>query len=208
MVIYKITNLINGDLYVGKTAKGLPSRIKTHKESYKSSQTYIHRAMKKYGFVNFKFEVLEHITDITCINDRERYWISYLDCLAPKGYNMTLGGEGGDTSSSENWIKGMESRKSLAGENNPMYGRSRAGTVVSRETGVKISKAQSSNWNLNPNRRIDSSNRVLGSKNPMFGKTPSNSHPIELYGVSYPSKAAAIRAGYNVKQITEDGILK
>jgi hypothetical protein len=57
--------------------------------------------MRKYGIENFMIEVLE-ITEH--LDEREKYWIS---TLHPQ-YNMTAGGEGGDTSSSPNFISAMK----------------------------------------------------------------------------------------------------
>lgn len=51
-------------------------------------------AVKKYGIENFKFEVL-----IICFDeDRYRFEIEYIkkyNSIAPNGYNLTKGGEGG-----------------------------------------------------------------------------------------------------------------
>jgi hypothetical protein len=64
--------------------------------------------MRKYGTINFTIKVLEE-TDSP--NEREIYWIKTLH----PHYNMTEGGDGGDTSNSPNYKLGMktyhESRK-------------------------------------------------------------------------------------------------
>lgn len=53
--------------------------------------------------------------------DKEREWIAKLN---PK-YNMTSGGEGGDTSSSPRWKEGMNRRRSYKGSGNPNFGKYR-----------------------------------------------------------------------------------
>lgn len=58
--------------------------------------------MRKHGFENFNIDIVEECKEN--IDDREIYWIKKLN----PDYNMTLGGEGGDTSSSPNFIKSME----------------------------------------------------------------------------------------------------
>jgi hypothetical protein len=63
--------------------------------------TYLYKAMRKYGFENFTIEMLEQTIQL---DEQERYWISFLN---PE-YNMTAGGEGGDTSSSPNFIESMK----------------------------------------------------------------------------------------------------
>ena len=114
-MIYLITNTITGDQYVG-FSKDPKARFQAHKNQAKSSKSYLHRAMNKYGKENFVYEILQVEADISI---DETFWIKKLD---PK-YNMTEGGEGGDTSDSPNWKKGMENRRSYGGEGNPMYGK-------------------------------------------------------------------------------------
>jgi hypothetical protein len=60
--------------------------------------------MRKYGTENFHIEIIEE-TDSP--NEREIFWIETLN----PDYNMTRGGDGGDTSKSPTWIEGMKHRK-------------------------------------------------------------------------------------------------
>jgi len=122
-VIYKITNIKTDQHYVGKTTKTMEQRLQRHiRESIKeNSQTHLHRAMRKYGAEHFSIELLEAVSDASKLDEREIHWIS---TIKPH-YNMTSGGEGGDTSNSENYKIGMSKRRSMAGKDNPMYGRTR-----------------------------------------------------------------------------------
>ena len=61
--VYKITNLINNDCYVG-SSKNIEERWKQHlhkydKENRREYNYHIYRAFRKYGISNFKFEILE-----------------------------------------------------------------------------------------------------------------------------------------------------
>ena len=99
--IYKITNLINGKIYIGKTIKTPEKRWQEHiRKAKQFTNRYLYDAMNHYGYDNFKIESIEE-----CLNEeldkREIYWINYYDSYN-KGYNMTLGGEGGDTWSKNN----------------------------------------------------------------------------------------------------------
>ena len=100
MIIYQITNKLTNDFYIGKT-KNPKERFYKHKYNAinNKSQAHIHRAMRKYGINNFIFSILEQVESLNILNEREIYWI---DNLKPK-YNMTKGGDGGDTSSSTNY---------------------------------------------------------------------------------------------------------
>ena len=97
-VIYKVTNLINKKVYIGQTID-LEQRKRNHKsESYnQKSSGYkyaFHSAIRKYGWDNFVWEILEEVTDdLDEMNARERYYIALFNSYY-EGYNETFGGEG------------------------------------------------------------------------------------------------------------------
>ena len=95
--IYKITNELTNECYVGKSVAIL-SRWASHKrEAYrKKSREYnkaLYRAFRKYGIDKFKFEVIEECDEDKLI-EREIYYIEYYEAYT-KGYNETKGGEVG-----------------------------------------------------------------------------------------------------------------
>lgn len=95
--IYKITNKINNNAYIGLTNRAVEIRWTEHTNylntSYDSQQnSLIHIALRKYGKENFTFEVLEDNIPVEELNKREQYWIAYYDTFT-HGYNMTPGGD-------------------------------------------------------------------------------------------------------------------
>lgn len=93
--IYKITNDINGKIYIGQTSTTIEQRFQEHcRDSRKeiNSNRPLYSAMRKYGIENFSVEQIEEC-DITSAGDRERYWIERLGSFK-NGYNATLGGDG------------------------------------------------------------------------------------------------------------------
>ena len=84
--IYKITNNINGKIYIGQT-KNVKKRFKEHINAETNSA--IHNAIKKYGKENFTFEIIEG--PIKNYNEREIYWIEFYNSYR-NGYNLTIGG--------------------------------------------------------------------------------------------------------------------
>lgn len=99
--IYKIENLINGKIYIGKSVN-VEKRFKTHiNDSFNENKPeynhLIHKAIRKYKVENFSFDIIEEC-DENELNSREMYWIHIYDCCVldgrDKGYNMTRGGEG------------------------------------------------------------------------------------------------------------------
>lgn len=102
--IYKITNLINGKIYIGKTTYTIKCRWQQHISASKTNpdkQDYnylLHKAIRKYGENNFSVEALEEVPEGQNLSSREIYWIDfYKSCVLEEesnGYNMTYGGEG------------------------------------------------------------------------------------------------------------------
>lgn len=98
--IYKITNKINGKIYIGQSTD-IKRRIYDHrtKAFQKGSLNYntiIESAIRKYGKENFLYEVIEECKEEE-LDEKEQYWIKYYDCCVldgkNKGYNNSRGGE-------------------------------------------------------------------------------------------------------------------
>ena len=85
MIIYKTTNLINGNFYIGQDSKNNPN--------YLGSGLLLNRAIEKYGRKNFVKEIVEQCKSKQQLNEREIFWILELKPL----YNIASGGSGGDT---------------------------------------------------------------------------------------------------------------
>jgi group I intron endonuclease len=92
MIIYKLTNKINGKVYIGQTVQELEKRFKAH---YKhKANTYIKNAILYYGVDNFEREVIDTATNIEELNEKEAYWIFYYHSTdRQKGYNRESGGK-------------------------------------------------------------------------------------------------------------------
>jgi group I intron endonuclease len=92
MIIYKIENLINGKLYIGQTTRSIESRFLSHSQG----DMIIGRAIRKYGIQSFKISVIDNAIDKQVLNEKEKYWIKKLNSLSPNGYNISIGGFGGN----------------------------------------------------------------------------------------------------------------
>jgi len=90
MQIYKITNTQNNKIYIGKDTSSCPN--------YFGSGKLIKQSIKKYGINNFKKEIIENCDNHKVLCEREKYWIQYYNSNDLKiGYNISDGGDGGDT---------------------------------------------------------------------------------------------------------------
>lgn len=96
--IYKITNNFDDKIYIGLTTKSKAiERWYQHRYLARhlsnTDKSYLHRAMALHGVDNFSFEVIEEVSN-ELLPEREQYWISQYNSIAPVGYNLTSGGEG------------------------------------------------------------------------------------------------------------------
>lgn len=92
--IYKITNKINGKIYIG-FSKNPRRRWQNHlRESASGSNFHLHNALRKYNKNNFKLEVIYQGKEENYIlNIMEPYFIEEYNTFLGEGYNMTPGGE-------------------------------------------------------------------------------------------------------------------
>lgn len=135
---YRTTNLVNGKIYIGK-----------HKSSefdpeYKGSGSILWNAINKYGWDNFKVEMLSRCFSLEELNEEERMLIYHFQATDRSiGYNILAGGDGG----------------SLYGELNNFYGKHH-----SKETRNIIRRVLQDCWNDDAYRDQQHSAR-LGNQN-------------------------------------------
>jgi group I intron endonuclease len=92
MIVYLITNLVNGKRYIGQTSRSLEWRWHIH-QTRKGCRA-LRNAIDKYGANNFSMEVLFDVPTKELAGEFETEYISRYNTKAPNGYNLTDGGEG------------------------------------------------------------------------------------------------------------------
>ena len=97
MLIYKVTNNINGQIYIGQTTLSLEQRKYKHEQESRSKYRKtikFHNALLKYGFSNFTWEILRKCNSQEELDYFEKYYIQlYNSCDRNKGYNLKYVGE-------------------------------------------------------------------------------------------------------------------
>lgn len=130
--IYKVTNKVNNKKYIGFTKNELKKRKNQHKnKANNNSQFAFHKAIRKYGWDNFEWEIIYESWDGEhCLTVMEPYFIAEYDSYGQNGYNMDTGGKKGMlgvkrkplTEEQKNNISIATKKGALRGENHPMYG--------------------------------------------------------------------------------------
>lgn len=118
-LVYKLTfkNSANNKVYIGYTGKGVLGRLRQHRDNMlRGLDTKLYRAMRLYGIENVVYEVLEDdLTKDEAIHVEKDYISQYNSFK--NGYNMTLGGDGGDVvncMSREKFNKWKQQRRELS----------------------------------------------------------------------------------------------
>jgi len=190
-IIYKATNKINGKMYIGQTVKSLNRRISRHIGNALNNRDtyYFHKAIRKYGIDNFKWEIVKECDSLEELNKAEIKMIKKYNTFN-NGYNLNLGG------GSNNGFRHTEETKkkiseSLIGEKHPLYGKHR-----SEETKKKIGDANRGEkcYNYGKHRSEETKRKMskakkgkyIGSKNLRAKKyivTTPESKEIFVYGL-------------------------
>lgn len=187
MIIYKAINKINNKAYIGQTIFSLQKRKKRHlyeAETVENTTIYFHKAIKKHGSKNFKWEILCRCNNIDELNKLEIYHIRSYDTFK-NGYNLTEGGYG-----SSGFIHNENSKKTMSIikqgiKHSEMHkskiSSSRKGQKLTEKTKAKISKATSGHQNSNYGKKYSSILRFEMSekrKGKFTGKDNANSKAI------------------------------
>ncbi len=135
--IYKITNTITGDFYIGQT-RDLDRRIREHKVNPPPNMK---EDVKEYGWGAFKFEILEECSE-DILTEKENFYIS---TLKPPYNRLFKGCE-----------RSQETRQKIS--------ETLIGHEVSQETRMKLSKSNSGkNMSLDTREKI--SRAMIGKTN-------------------------------------------
>ena len=171
IIIYKITNKINGKIYIGQTIQKLNRRVSDHVAKSKKcgKKTVFASAIKKYGIENFDITVIDKAETRAELNEKEILHIANFNSLYPNGYNLDKGGN------SRSW--NIESRLKLSESKRNskkqirinVFGFNSAGEIIKEFKDIKTA-------------------RKNGVKLPMKNQLESKVFAIEHDGLIYTTK--------------------
>lgn len=182
--------------YVGQTSRGADERLMGHTSmvQYRESKglrlSHSQRWIKKHGSENIAISVLEVCATPDELDAAESRWIDSLEDLT----NLMPGGN-----SRRGYKLPEEVSQARKGEGNPMYGRDRSELMdriralrgpmsqeerekraerfremhLSNPEAMKLGRDRAAETQRTPEYRAEASERMKGSKNPMFGKKPT-----------------------------------
>ena len=142
--VYRITNTVNQKCYIGISIHE-PETGRIQKHLIGHGNRILANAVKKYGRDAFTYEILEDNVFPELLPDLEIAYIAKFGTVAPKGYNLTLGGDGiqglKHTEESREKMSRAHLGKTLSQEHRESIGAANRGKIYSQETREKISNA-------------------------------------------------------------------
>lgn len=208
-VIYKITNKINGKVYIGQTIDGFKIRYDGGKWWVQTHNKHLKSSVLKYGFENFEvIEVLDVAFSKSELDIKEILYIERCRCTDSNfGYNKKSGGANGRHSresklkmsiSHKGFKLSEETKRKMSkirkgkntGSKNPMYGKNPL-TLMSKEAYNELIKKKSDN--------------MKGNKNPMYGKC-GEANPF--YGKKHSDETKRILSQKAKERLSKNNPLK
>ena len=148
-LIYKHTNKLTGDAYVGKTVVGRQVRWAEHVlAAYAGFPGHFYNAIRKYGPESFRHRTLKHVTE-PLLNVAEIHFIAKHDTFN-NGYNMTRGGDGWAATPEDHKRQGQTLRQTYAARPElrqrisaslKVFFATPEGRTAAKKAGLKISAA-------------------------------------------------------------------
>ena len=135
--IYKITNKITGDYYIGKHCYNKPHLDNSY---WGGGTKHLQDAYKFYGKENFTREILywSYDSELDLFEKEERYIDAFHSYVASNHYNESPGGIGFTS-------------EQMSGENNPYYGK---GYLLTGDNNPNFGKRRDESWKQNHSKLI------------------------------------------------------
>jgi hypothetical protein len=188
--IYKTTNLLSGRYYIGMHSTD------NLEDGYLGSGTYLRRAIKKYGKLNFNREIVEFCKTRVELKSREIQIVNLQEIANENCMNLKVGGVAGD-GPQIGYCHSLETKQKMSDaamgkKKSPDHCKNmssaRIGTTHSESTLKKMSE---SHKNITTETRDKMSKSQLGVKNNFFGKTHTNEVRELIKKARTGSKASA-----------------
>jgi group I intron endonuclease len=142
--IYKVTNIATGRCYIGQTITSIQRRWQGHCDEINRSNSYLHKAIKKYGKEAFQVEELDIGFDKEDLDRMEIHYINVLNARAPDGYNLKSGGTHGKHSE-ETKRKIAKTKSNPSPETRQKLSKAHKGKRFSERTEIKPGQRLSPN---------------------------------------------------------------
>jgi len=181
MEIYKITNLINNKIYIGKDV--------SCDKNYYGSGVFIKQSINKYGKENFTKDIIDVCDNHDDLCIKEKFWVSYYKENGFVLYNITEGGEGGDTWSNNPNFNSLKEKyyKPIIIDDKEYESISLASRTLNLKRGLIRSRLKSYNFQ----NYLYKDNEINIKSGKFIDKSESKRKKISISGIIYSSISEA-----------------
>ena len=171
VLVYKITCISDGRVYVGITAKTVEIRWLQHIQHGLSGRlnTPLYDAIREYGASGFRVECIGEAPTRKEAGLIEKQFIAEFECLDPKGFNRTTGGEPSSRWSEAARKKASESKKGI-----PWTDEKRASMAVIQATDDYRAKMRAASAKRGPIKHTYESKQKLSNATLRYFELPEN----------------------------------
>ena len=220
MIVYKVTNLINGKIYIGQTIHPLNDRKARHiYSSNNKNGFYFHSALRKYGTDNFSWKVIRMCDSIESLNDWEQYYIKKFNSIGEGGYNLQSGGKNFKRTAEDKEKMSKEMKRIWEKSYNTMgmvgkkhsktakekQSKARKGKIVSGETRKKIGNAnRGEKCYFYGNNQKDKNNNFYSKKHTIETKKKIRQSVATVFSIQTAERVRKIyKLGLTISEISE-----
>ncbi len=166
-LVYRITNKVNGKIYIGRTSMTLNRRFSRHlSDSRRHFNSRIAAAIRKHGIDSFIIEQIDKADTHQELVDLETSYIKKLKVTDPKiGYNIIENGYGGYP-------------PVLSKETREIIRQKLIGYKHTEEAKKRMSEGQRKSKTPELNKRVSDS--LMGEKNHFYGKKHTKETRIKM----------------------------
>lgn len=167
MIVYILTNTVNGKKYVGATTRTKRERMGEHLYETRRgrSDNPLYEDMRRYGFEKFDFRVLSVALNKEALAALEIFWTRELCTRSPNGYNLTDGGVGtlGMKHSAE--VRAEITARNLGRKDTPATRAKRSESAIGNTNARgNRGKSKSAEWRAKMSASLIGNTRGLGRK--------------------------------------------
>lgn len=214
-VIYKVTNKVNGKVYIGQTIRSFNRRKTEHLNQAKTKRrscAYFHSALLKYGPDSFEWKIIFESDSQNTLNSKEIEFIKEYNAYGENGYNLCYGGD--SNSGYKLSEETIEKRRNFkhSDETKEKARQRMLGTKLSDETKEKIRQANlGKKASEKTKEKMSKSNKGKGTKKVICEETNTIYNSItdaaKAIGCTVGTLSAAIKNNKKVKKLTFKRIL-
>ena len=209
-IVYRVTCVDNGKVYIGVTRNGLARRRYEHEHSTKGKTYAFHNAIKKHGTDHFNWEIIDTATSDAELSHLEKKYIrAHRTTNKSFGYNLSEGGVNPVLKGERNGMYGkthtQEVKQRLSENAKDKTWEARFGEERAKQIKTKLSKSHKGRKNSPETLKKmsensywkDNGDKIKGENNPNYGHRWTDEMKAKSSGKNNPMYGKGLKGEMN-----------